>query len=248
MPSTLPTHPLAVLPLKVWRPRWFDGVALATGACSPDFAYALDAPGVRIYSHTIAALFWWSVPTAVAVAWLARLGAPAVAAHLPGSLREYGVLGRVRHPWYVTASSALIGAISHLLWDLVTHRGPVEQWYLVRQISDGSALLLMPLFIWYCTSRHLVRQWHGAPPPVARRHVRFWGVSLAVAAAGALATYAAGDHTLTYPWFGYPEHIHVLGVRLMASGALGLLAGAAAVQSPRAVADRSPVAASFPRR
>ena len=249
MPSTLPTHPLAVLPLKLWRPRWFDGVALATGACAPDFAYALDGVVGPIHSHTIPALLWWSLPTAVAVAALARRGAPAVAAHLPGSLREYGVLGRVRHPWYVTVWSALIGGASHLLWDLFTHPGgPVAAWWPIRQASDGSALLLMPLFIWYCGRRHFVRQWHGDPPAVPRRPVLFWGVSLAVAAAGVLVTWAAGDHHLAWPWFGYPMRPHVLGVRLMTSGALGLLAGALAVQSAGVVADRPPAAAPLPRR
>jgi hypothetical protein len=251
VPSTLPTHPLAVLPLKVWRPHWFDGVALATGACAPDFAYALDGTGVRIYSHTVAALLWWSLPTAVAVAWLARRGAPVVAAHLPGSLREYGVLGLVRHRWYITASSALIGAVSHLLWDLVTHPGgPVgASWWPIRQASDVSALVLMPLFIWYCGRRHLPRRWHGAAPAVTRHHVCFWGVAAAVGAAGVLGTLAAGGFELSWPWFGYWPRIHVLGVRLMASGALGLLAGAFAVQSAGVALGNRPVAAApLPRR
>ena len=42
MPLTLPTHPLAVAPLKLWRPRWFDGVALTLGAIAPDVPFALD--------------------------------------------------------------------------------------------------------------------------------------------------------------------------------------------------------------
>lgn len=42
MPMTVPTHPAAVVALKLWRPRWFDGVALVLGAAAPDLAYALD--------------------------------------------------------------------------------------------------------------------------------------------------------------------------------------------------------------
>jgi hypothetical protein len=38
MPLTLPTHPIAVVPLKMWRPGWFDGVALVVGAVAPDVA------------------------------------------------------------------------------------------------------------------------------------------------------------------------------------------------------------------
>ncbi|MFG2037161.1 DUF4184 family protein [Dactylosporangium sp. NPDC048998] len=248
MPSTLPTHPLAVLPLKLWRPRWFDGVALATGACAPDYAYALDGIGVRIHSHTLAAVLWWSLPCAVATAWLIRRGAPVVAAHLPGWLREYGVLGRVRHPWLVTALSAVLGAVSHLLWDLVTHPGPVAAWWPIRQASDGAALVLMPLFLWYCGRRHLLRRWHGDPPPVPRRPALFWGVTATATATGVLLTWALGDHRLDWPWFGYPEHVHVLGVRLIVAATVGPLAGALAVQSARVVADRTAAAAPVPRR
>ena len=36
MPATFPSHAAAVLPLKLWRPRWFDGVALVVGSMAPD--------------------------------------------------------------------------------------------------------------------------------------------------------------------------------------------------------------------
>ncbi|MEU7905931.1 DUF4184 family protein [Actinoplanes sp. NPDC049118] len=42
---TFSSHPAAVLQLKVWRPRWVDGVALAIGSMAPDLAYALDPGG-----------------------------------------------------------------------------------------------------------------------------------------------------------------------------------------------------------
>jgi hypothetical protein len=242
----LPTHPLAVLPLKLWRPRWFDGVALATGACAPDFAYALDGIGVRIHGHTLAALLWWCLPTAVATAWLIRRAAPAVAAHLPGPRRDYGELGRVRHRGFVTAASAVLGGASHLLWDLVTHPGPVAAWWPIRQASDYAALLLFPLFVWYCARSGRLREWHGAPPAVPRRPALFWGVSAAVAGAGGLLTWALGD--LGPAWFGNPVDVHVTGVRLIASVTAGLLAGALAVQSARVAGNRTAPVASLPRR
>jgi hypothetical protein len=51
MQLTLPTHPVAVIPLKLWRRGWFDGVALVFGAIAPDVAYAADGYGVTIRSH-----------------------------------------------------------------------------------------------------------------------------------------------------------------------------------------------------
>jgi hypothetical protein len=243
VPSTLPTHPLAVLPLKLWRPRWFDGVALATGACAPDFAYALDGPGVRIPSHTIPALLWWCLPTAVAVAQLCRWGAPAVAANLPPwfHVRDFGVLGTVRHRWWITASSALLGAVSHLVWDLVTHPGPVAAWWPIREASDTAAVFLMPVFFLYVGARRKLREWHGEAPAVPARPGRFWGVTAAGLAVGGALTWALGDREY------YLGHLHVFLVRLMVTGSLALLGGALAVQSHNA-ADRAPLAAALPRR
>ncbi|WP_433614555.1 DUF4184 family protein [Dactylosporangium sp. CA-139114] len=243
MPSTLPTHPLAVLPLKLWRPRWFDGVALATGACAPDFAYALDGPGILIPSHTIPALLWWSLPTAVVVAQLCRWGAPAVAAHLPPwfHVRDFGVLGTVRHRWWITAYSALLGAVSHLLWDLVTHPGPVAAWWPIREASDAAGVILLPVFVVYVGMRRKLREWHGEPPAVPVRPARFWGVTAAALAAGVALTCALGDRHY------YAGNVHVFLVRLMVAGSLALVAGARAVQSDRA-ADRAPLAAAVPRR
>jgi hypothetical protein len=37
MPLTFPSHAAAVVPLKLWRRRWFDGVALVIGSAAPNF-------------------------------------------------------------------------------------------------------------------------------------------------------------------------------------------------------------------
>ena len=62
MPATLPSHQAAVLGLKLWRPRWFDGVALVVGAAAPDAAYAVTGLGVDIRSHAWHALLWFNLP------------------------------------------------------------------------------------------------------------------------------------------------------------------------------------------
>ena len=77
MPLTFPSHAAAVLPLKLWRPRWFDGVALVVGSAAPDFPYALD-PYLKIHAHTWWGLVWFCIPVTIAVSWLVRRAAPAV--------------------------------------------------------------------------------------------------------------------------------------------------------------------------
>ncbi|MFC0504795.1 DUF4184 family protein [Micromonospora costi] len=126
MPLTFPSHLAAVLPLALWRPRWFDGVALASGAVAPDVAYLTTGTRFQITgTHTVAGLLWWCLPVALGYAWLVRRCAGLVIPYLPG-------LGRFRwpahaisragpHRWWITAGSALLGAASHVAWDRATH-------------------------------------------------------------------------------------------------------------------------------
>ncbi|GIE99204.1 DUF4184 family protein [Paractinoplanes rishiriensis] len=192
MPLTLPTHPTAVVPLKLWRPRWFDGVALVVGAVAPDVGYVTyGITGETVRTHNLLALLWWSLPVTFVAARLVRWAAPAVAANLPDAgvlrLRDYGVLGSVRHPWYVTAISALLGAFSHLAWDWFTHPGyfpslqsevlPGWPWWGV--LSDASNLAGFAggtLLLLHVGRYRLLRKWHGPPARRRRQPVRFWTV------------------------------------------------------------------------
>lgn len=56
MPLTFPSHLAPVLPLKLWRPHWFDGVALATGAVAPDVGYLFTGTrfDLGLRTHTLA--------------------------------------------------------------------------------------------------------------------------------------------------------------------------------------------------
>ncbi|SCL19757.1 protein of unknown function [Micromonospora pallida] len=122
MPLTFPSHLAPVLPLKLWFPRWFDGVALAAGSVAPDVAYlALGTRAELPDTHSLSALIWWCLPVALVYTWIVRRTVPAVAAHLPGRWSAVGGLGQVRHAWWIMITSALVGAASHLGWDWLTH-------------------------------------------------------------------------------------------------------------------------------
>jgi hypothetical protein len=210
VPLTLPTHPLAVVPLKLWRPRWFDGVGLVLGAIAPDLAYVADGytvggNDVTIHGHAWHAPVWWAVPLTLVLAPLVRWAAAPVAAHLPRggplALHDYGALSAVKHRWWVTAWSAALGAVSHILWDAVTHPAvdgghvpfpwllteamPGWPWWLVvSRISDLVGFVVATLFVVHIGRSGLLRRWHGAPVPVRRRPVRFWTVAAVVTVAG----------------------------------------------------------------
>src|SRR5215213_6378033 len=140
MPLTFPSHAAAVLPLKLWRRHWFDGVALVIGSAAPDFPYALD-PYVHIRAHIWRGLVWFCVPVTMLLAALTRRAAPTVVAHLPSHrwLRDYAALSARHHRWWVSAASAYVGALSHRLWDLVTHasidRGTVRIAWLSTEVA-----------------------------------------------------------------------------------------------------------------
>jgi len=63
MPATFPSHAAAVLPLKLWRPRWFDGVALVVGSMAPDLGYPLVGLVSLPDTHSAAGLLLGSVLT-----------------------------------------------------------------------------------------------------------------------------------------------------------------------------------------
>lgn len=225
MPLTFPSHAALPLPLKLWRPRWFDGVALVVGSASPDLAYALDGTvlesvrGTALYrvAHDPIGLFLFCLPVTLVCAILVRRAAPVVAAHLPArpawpAARDYGTLGASRPALPVTVLSALLGAASHQVWDAVTDHAPIAD--LASTIGGAVAALALLVHI----GRHrLLRTWHGDPPAVTTRPGRFWGVAALAAVAGAALTSQLPGAFL----------VHTTGVRLIGVFALSLLTAAA---------------------
>ncbi|SCG44563.1 DUF4184 family protein [Micromonospora coxensis] len=205
MPLTFPSHLAPVLPLKLWRPHWFDGVALATGAVAPDVAYLFSGTrldlGMR--PHTLGGLLWWCLPVALAYAWIVRRVVAGVAVHLPArrvfAWCDYAALGTVRHPWQVTVCSVLIGAFSHVAWDRVMH---TERWLRLVGVRDfhaatgvhwwtasdlvGSAVggVVVLALAWRAARRGQIFDGVRPPAPPARP-AAFWGAALVVTGVGA---------------------------------------------------------------
>jgi hypothetical protein len=123
MPFTYFAHQLFVLPLKQSKPRWFDGTALCIGSMAPDFAYALERSPFAVSTHNLPAQLFWTLPVACALTWLIRnrLAVP-LGAQLPAPLGgEVQALANSRHPFGVTASSAVLGGLTHIFVDAFTH-------------------------------------------------------------------------------------------------------------------------------
>jgi Domain of unknown function (DUF4184) len=241
MPLTLPTHPVTVVPLKLWRPRWFDGVALVIGAIAPDLGYATYGIGETLRTHNMPALLWWSLPVTLVAIRLVRWAAPVIAAHLPGGgplrLRDYGVLGLVGHPWYVTVFSALLGSFSHVAWDSFTHPGyfaSIRQeawsgtpwWSLFSDASNLVGFAAGTLLLVRIGRDSLLQRWHGPPPRTRPQPFMFWP-AVAVAFGSGLTL------VVVHP----VDWVAGQAIRVMLIAGLALLCGAAAAR----LASRRPL-------
>jgi hypothetical protein len=120
VPSPFLSHQAVVLPLKLWRPRWFDGTALVVGSMAPDLSYFLT-PGFRIPAHSFVAVLYFNVPLTLALLPIVRyLLAPDLARWGPSAFRAFALLDHPEPSWWVRTTSAAIGACSHIFWDGLT--------------------------------------------------------------------------------------------------------------------------------
>jgi len=194
---------------------------------------------VTIRAHRWWALIWFCVPVTLAITRLVRAVAAEVAANLPGVWRDYRVLATSRHRWFVTAGCAWLSAVTHRLWDMVTHasidQGAIhfawlsdtavagQPWW--RVLHYGSTMFGAVAVAWCVVDvgrRGLLLRWH---PPVtdalAPRPRRFWTAAVIVWAVGVAVQPILAGWTQT----------QILFVRLLAIFALGLVAGAITVRT-----------------
>jgi hypothetical protein len=126
MPVTF-THPLAVLPVRRWGPKWLNFAALVIGSMTPDLGYYLRAFPIARYAHTIMGTFTICLPSGLLVLGLFYLLREPLCFILPqphrGALMP---LASARLRWSVawfcqTVVSILLGAWTHTIWDSFTH-------------------------------------------------------------------------------------------------------------------------------
>lgn len=183
MPFTA-SHAMAVLPGVRWH-AWLrlDPTCLVIGSMAPDFEYFVRGEQASSISHTVVGLVAWNLPVTIALAalWHAVVKWPVIAA-MPRAIgrRAAGVFGA---PWrpaiLAVVSSALLGALTHDLWDGVTHaRGWIARdvralstvytvpligkMVLFRILQHASSVVGLAVVAWY-----VARALRRAPPVVA---------------------------------------------------------------------------------
>lgn len=143
MPVTFFAHQAPLVPLKIYRPSWFDATALCAGSMIPDLMYAFTPADIDTNHWTI--ITTRGVPIALALTVLLRyVVVPVAAAHLPdvgpARLRSLAVVELRRPNPAITLLSAAIAVYSHALLDWFTHddrRGPRTLGYADVHVSIG---------------------------------------------------------------------------------------------------------------
>ena len=121
MPFTF-AHPAAVMPFLRHQTR-FRMDAMILGSMAPDFEYFLRGRPYGIYGHTLPGIVLFDLPLVAAVYFVGRyLVLPAIGAYLPHAFQPKQQQSRRGiSAALVFAYSALIGVLSHIVWDSFTH-------------------------------------------------------------------------------------------------------------------------------
>jgi hypothetical protein len=122
-------HPAIVLPF--WRVRWLSFTALVFGSMAPDFEYFFRLRPYSTVSHSLIGLIVLDLPVVFLLAILFHgiVKRPLVAC-LPAPF-DRGLRYAAAKPWgigslregLVFSCSAVIGSITHIVWDAFTHQG-----------------------------------------------------------------------------------------------------------------------------
>jgi Domain of unknown function (DUF4184) len=176
-------HPAAVLPLARPLGRFAVPSALAIGSMAPDFWYVVPLLG-RGDSHSLAGLAWFCLPAGLlAYALFHQVLKQPLIALLSPRLGRFTPAGLPPVPWSAVMVSLIVGALTHLAWDALTHSyGDAAQRHNWLQHAS-TALGTTVLGWWSWRKLRLV----PAPPPGPLTPLARSGVVLALLGAGALA-------------------------------------------------------------
>ncbi|MEP6572820.1 MAG: DUF4184 family protein [Gemmatimonadota bacterium] len=143
MPFTL-AHPAAALPIWYASRRHLRLAALIIGAATPDYEYFLHLNTVGHFAHTLPGLITVCLPAGWLSLWLfdryGRMGAERL---LPPQWKLRLPSGT---PFFSTSCAILLGALTHIAWDGLTH-------------PNGWGVRLLPQLEWPAYIGPLIVPW-----------------------------------------------------------------------------------------
>ena len=208
MPWTF-SHPAAVLPFARLSPRYVSLAALVCGSLTPDVGYYFGLHDLAARAHTVVGTFWICIPIGLLCLLAFYLFRRPVWFLLPQPHRDALERFVARRPEVtprfaiIAATSVLMGAWTHILWDSFTHWSkwgvrhlPVlqEQWFVLGDIVFrgysvlqhlstvvGAAILCVAYFTW------LSKQPRVAHPDHHGNKLRYRAIAAAVVFSLAIA-------------------------------------------------------------
>ncbi len=157
-----------MLPLINRRRKVFSATGLIVGSIIPDFESFIRFDQHKAYSHTWLGVLWFDLPLAVIYAFIFQnIVRDPLIRNLPGNLSNrfsayigFNWNGFFRKHFIIVICSILIGIVSHLLWDALTHLnladpnaidsqvyiGPVRLYILLQYVSSVVGLAIV---MWY---------------------------------------------------------------------------------------------------
>src|SRR5437763_5725606 len=128
MPFTF-SHPAAILPFRIFRKKWFSLTALVIGSVVPDFEYFLRMKDESFYSHKFWGIWWFDLPLAFLLSFLFHdVVRNPLFSNLPYTLQkrfkgymDFKWGDYLRKHFGIVVFSFLVGIVSHILWDRLTH-------------------------------------------------------------------------------------------------------------------------------
>jgi hypothetical protein len=191
-------HPAAVLPLVRPMGRFAVPSALVIGSVVPDLWYF--APLVsRDASHSAAALVWFCLPIGLVLYAMFHL----LAKHPLLALLPRGLSARLASftapslpavPWHSVVVSLLTGALTHIVWDALTHSNEhaIHGHNWLQHASTALGTPVLAWWIWRKLRRAPVTETAVALSPFTRT----W-IVMALVAAMALSAWGSVDAS---PW------------------------------------------------
>jgi hypothetical protein len=240
-------HPAAVIPLYRLMGRFAVPSALVIGSIVPDLWYF--APGLaRADSHSAGGLLWFCLPVGLVLymAFHLLLKQPLIAllpADTAARAGHFATASLPPAPWLAVLASLLAGALTHAVWDLLTHPSSTSMWLLpaldetILQLGryelTGYGLLqhastLTGTAIVLLWARHKLRAVPGSastPPPALPAG---WRVGIVAGLIGIpiIVVFGAGLDSLAggFDLLALRKFARTAGIAALAAFALGLLA------------------------
>jgi len=194
MPLTF-AHPAAVLPFSR-KSKYIHFSALVLGSMAPDFEYFLRGRPIGEIGHTFAGFFLLNLPLVLLVYLIYhRFIHQPLMSHLPEFLQDtysHQMAGNKAWKVVVFVYSALLGMLTHVIWDSFTHQNGfmVNNFHILTQtftllgfqipvykfLQHGSTLFGILLIFGYLYYRASLIEHNKTPVVLSREKFIFWSI------------------------------------------------------------------------